>query len=436
MKQNMKARTLFICIILITGINTLNSQRLLTLKECYDKAVEVNALSGEQAAYSEIWQLKDKNLSRSWLPTLDAGGSFIYNSSVIDIGSTLGDLPVPGIADAIKPMPHEQYKLTIDINQTIYDGGTVKSARAVEKAGLDLNLKQTETDLYKLRSQINTYYFNLLLLERKKELLENYTDLINKRIISMESALENGVITRSDIDILTSEKIKITQQLNENRILKSSLLSILSSLTGLELDNSTILSLPSAPSDMNAELSRPELELFDLRKDQLSAGLKATESKRLPKAFGFATIGYGNPPGNNFLKDEFASYFILGASLRWNIFDWNKTKNEKQLINLQQNIIENRKTDLSENLKRLLEAKNAEILNLLSMLESDSVLIDLRKRITTSAESQYENGTITASELLHEMNSEKEAMINLEIHRINLAMAKIEYLNISGREIE
>ena len=424
------------CVFLFSGINTLYSQTLITLKECYYKASEVNALSGEKAAYSEMWHLKDRILSKSWLPTLDATGSFIYNSSVIDIGSSLGDLPVPGIADAIKAMPHEQYKITIDINQTIYDGGAIKNARALEKAGRDINLKQTETDLYKLRSQINTYYFSLLLLERKKELLENYTDLISKRIISMESALKNGVITRSDIDILTSEKIKITQQLNENSILKGSLLNILADLTGMEINNSTVLSLPSVPAEMNAELSRPELELFDLRKDQLAAGLSATESRRLPKAFGFATIGYGNPPGNNFLKDEFASYFILGASVRWNIFDWNKTKNEKQQIILQQNIIENRKTDMTDNLRRLLEAKYAEISNLQSMLESDSVLIDLKKRITASAESQYENGTITASDLLNEMNAEKEAMISMEIHRINLAMAKIEYLNIGGWDIE
>jgi outer membrane protein TolC len=70
------------------------------------------------------------------------------------------------------------------------------------------------------------------------------------------------------------------------------------------------------------------------------------------------------------------------------------------------------------------------------MLESDTMLIALRSRITASAESQYENGTITATELLNEMNSEKQAMINYEIHKINLAMAKIEYLNISGKEIE
>ena len=34
------------------------------------------------------------------------------------------------------------------------------------------------------------------------------------------------------------------------------------------------------------------------------------------------------------------------------------------------------------------------------------------------------------------MNSERQAVLNYEIHKINLAMAEVEYLNISGQEIE
>jgi outer membrane protein TolC len=431
-------RRLALAFIVLTGswLSNAQDQKILTLTECYINATAASALAGEKVSYSEIWQLKDKNLLKGWLPTLDASGSFIYNSEVIDIGSSLSSLPIPGIADAIKPLPHDQYKLTVDINQMIYDGGAIKGARALEKADLQINEKQTETDLYKLRSQINSCYFNLLLLDRQKELLKSYLDLISKRITSMHSALDNGVILRSDIDVMTSEKIKLEQQIKENEIGKASLLKTLSSLTGIEINPSTELVVPSFPSEISTDLSRPELEVFDLRKEQLNASLKVINSKRMPKAYGFATLGYGNPPGNNFFRDEFAPYYIMGAGVKWNIFDWNKTKNEKQLINLQQGIIENRKSDLAENLKRLLEAKNAEIVNLNSMLDSDTTLITIRKRITTSAESKFYNGTITATELLNEMNSERQALINYEIHKINLAMAKVEYINISGKEIE
>ncbi|MEI6049460.1 MAG: TolC family protein [Bacteroidota bacterium] len=432
----MKRKVLILKILMILLCLPISAQKILTLKECYDQAMTTNAIAGEKTAYSEISKLKDNNLSKGWLPTLDANGSFVYNSSVIDMSSALGALPIPGIADAIKPLPHEQYKITVDINQVIYDGGAIKGARDFEKADLSINEKQTEADLYKVRGQINSCYFNILLLARQKELLKNYLDLINKRISSMQSAVINGVIIQSDIDVLASERIKIEQQLSENDIRKISLLKILSSFTGTDIDTGTEFILPPQTVELTNELSRPELQMFDLRKEQLTAGMKLIESKRMPKAFGFATLGYGNPPGSNFFKDEFAPYYILGAGIKWNIFDWNKAKNEKKMVTLQQGIVENRKKDLTDNLNRLLESKNSEIVSLKALTETDSELITLRKRITVSAESQYENGAITATEYLSEMNSERQALINYEIHKINLALTRIEYLNISGKEIE
>jgi outer membrane protein TolC len=432
----MKRKGFILFIMIIPGLFPLQAQKILTLKECYDQAMITNALAGEKEAYSNISKLKDNNLLKSWLPTLDANGNIMYNSSVVDMSSVLGSLPISGIASAIKPLPHEQYKITLEINQVIYDGGATKGARALEKTDLSVNEKQTESDLYKLRGQINSYYFTLLLLSRQKELLNNYLDLISKRISSMQSALVNGIIIKSDIDVLTAEKINLEQQLNENEIRKASLLKILSSLTGKEIDTSTVLILPPQTGDLTNEISRPELQMFDLRKEQLAAGMKILDSRRMPKAFGYATLGYGNPPGSNFFKDEFAPYYIVGAGVKWNIFDWNKTKNEKQVITMQQGILDNRKNDLTDNLKRMLESKSSEISSLKALVETDTKLIELRKRITASAESQYENGTITATEYLNEMNSERQAVVNYEIHKINLGLARIEYLNISGKEIE
>jgi outer membrane protein TolC len=423
----MKRKVLILLLLANYFSPALFSQKLITLKECYDKAMSVNALSGEKDANSSISVLKDENLSKGWLPTLDANASANYVSDVVDFSKVMS---------LLTPMPHDQYKVTLDINQVIYDGGAIRSGRALEKAELLINEKQTETDLYKLRAQINTYYFNVMLLNRQKELLKNYLNLIQKRISSLQSALENGVILRSDVDVLTSEKIKLEQQITENDLRKASLLKNLSDLTGTEIDTSTEFILPEQPSELTGELKRPELQLYDLHKEQLNAGLKLAQSKRMPKAFGFATLGYGNPPGQDFFTDNFDTYYIVGGGIKWNIFDWNRVKNEKKVIALQQGILENRKKDLEDNLTRQLESKSAEISSLKALIETDSELITLRKRITASAESQYDNGTITATEYLNEMNSEHQSEINYEIHKINLAVARIEYLNISGKEIQ
>ncbi|MBA4321210.1 MAG: hypothetical protein C0408_00185 [Odoribacter sp.] len=430
----MKTIVLILLILIIPKSPGIHAQKILTLKECYDQALTATALAGEKEAYTKIWQIKDNNLSKGWLPALDANAIFIFNSEVIDMRSNFA--AIPALASAIKPLPHEQYKVTLDINQVFYDGGAIKGAKAIEKADLNVNIQQTEADLYKIKGQVNSCYFTILLLARQKELLTSYNELIDKRLRSMQSAVNNGVIIKSDMDILSAEKIRIGQQLSENEIKKASLISILSDLTGSAVDPQTEFILPQSENELTYEILRPELKVFDLRKEQLNTGLNVIRSKRMPKAFGFATLGYGNPPGSNFFKDEFAPYYILGAGIKWNVFDWNKVKNEKQQIKIHQDIIENRKTDLTDNLKRLLKSKNAEISGLQALIEKDSELIAIRKRITSAAESQYENGTITATDFLNVLNSEKEAMINYEIHKINLAMARVEFSNIGGKEIE
>jgi outer membrane protein TolC len=395
-----------------------------------------NAIAGEKKAYEEISDLKNSNISKGWLPSVDLNASALYNSSVIDLSPVFGSIPIPGIAGAIKPLPHDQYKFTLDVNQTIYDGGAIKGAKQLEKAELEINKKQTDADLYRIRTQINSLYFNILLIDRQKELLGGYLDLLNNKIRSIGSAVQNGVRMKSDADLLSTERIKIEQQLSENEIRRASMLKVLADLTGAEINSTTQFILPSATNPESQELQRPELQLFDLRQQQLDAGLSLTSSKRLPKAFGFASLGYGNPPGNNFFRDEFDTYYIIGAGLKWNIFDWNKAKNEKQVISLQKEIIGKRKLDLTDNLRRQLESKKADIDNLEKLIASDSELISLRKSITASFDSQYQNGTLTSNDYLDALNSERQALINSEMHRISLAMARIEYLNIAGIDPE
>lgn len=428
-------RILTLLFLLIIICLKIYAQHSLTLNECYQRAYIATSISTEREIYISIWQLKDKNLTKGWLPSLDLNGNLVYNSSVVDMTEVLGSLPFPGINDLVKPLPHEQYRITLDVNQVLYDGGAVKSARAIEKAERNINEKQNEIDLYKLRSQVNGYYFNLLLLDRQRELLQNYLELINKRIVSLSSAIESGVLLKTDADVLASERIKLEQQLTENSIRRASMANVLSSLIGIEIDESMQFEIPIIDLNLTEEIIRPELQLFDMRKMQLDASMQLVQSKRMPKAFGFATFGYGNPPGSNFFKDEFAPYFVLGAGVKWNIFDWNTASNDRQVITLQQKIIDGRKQDLTDNLRRLLDIKNAEILSLKSLVESDVELIEIRKRITASAESQYNNGVITATEYLNEVNAERQAIINHEIHKINLVLAKVEYLNISGRDL-
>jgi outer membrane protein TolC len=426
---------------LTTAFTALKAQQSVTLSQCFESAASNHSLSTEKERYSAIYNLTSQILQKVWYPTADASGSYLYNSDVVDMSGVFAAVPVPGLADAITPLPHSQYRLTLDITQLIYDGGATRANRSAGEAAMLVSQQQTEVDLYRTRERIIATYFGILLLEKQQQLLSNYIEATSARLAAIESAISNGVLTTTDRDILLAEKLRLQQQSDENRILGNSLRTILGSITGLNITPATLLfagepgpTPGSSPDARKENIARPELKLFDLAAIQLESAESLLTARRKPKAYGFATLGYGNPPGNNFFRDAFEPYFVVGASVKWNIYDWNKTKHEREIITLRKEISTARKADATENLSRQLDSKLAEIESLRSLIQTGGELVILRERIAASAQSRLDNGTITASEYLAEVTPGRQAIVSLEMHRVNLLKAEAELKYITGQE--
>lgn len=415
---------------------TCQETKTVTLNDCYRDALANSPVYGEKPLLGQVSQLKDKNIETGWYPSIEAGASVMYNTNVVDFASVLDFLPVPVPPGEISGMPHDQYRLTVDINQVIYDGGAIKGSREVENASLMYDEAGVEADLYRVREQVNNTFFTLILLRKELALLQSFRELIKERMNAVNTAVENGVLLPADYDIIRSEKVKTDQQITSIEIQISALFSVLSDLTGREYDKTTLLIMPELDILPESTITRPELELFDLKAKQLEAGKALVKSTRMPKAFGFATLGYGSPPGNDFFNDSFGPYAVLGAGIKWTITDWNRAKRNNQMIDLNKSIIESRKYDLEGSLRRSLEVKISEIEKLTSMLESDEELISIRKSVTEATEVKLNNGVISATDYLTELNAEKQAMINRELHLVTLERAKADYLFIIGKEIE
>lgn len=432
----MKKYFLITILVIFTCGVTIKAQDVITLALCYENAVKNHPQAGAKQMHQNLWQLKQDKLTTSWYPEIEAGANALYNSNVVDMSEAFESIPVPGITDNIPLMPHDQYKLTIDINQVIYDGGAIKGKRQLEDAGLELNQEEIEVELYKTRQQVNDYYFTFILLHKQKEQLSIYLQTITEQILSLESGIRNGVFLPSDRDVLKAERIRLEQELADTEIRISSTATVLSDLTGMEIKHDTKASVPEPVISRSIQLSRPELNVMDLKKEQLEAGKALIKSEKKPRAFVFATLGYGRPPGNDFFTETFGPYYVVGAGIKWKLIDWKKSKREEKIIDINKSIINTHKRRLEENLSRALEMKEAEIRSLESALKSDKELISTLKAVRKTALSQYNNGTITASEYLVEWNKEKQAVIKREMHAVNLARAQVEYLNIAGKEIE
>jgi outer membrane protein TolC len=424
----MKRTVIFI--VLLAILCGAGAQIRVTLEQCYDAAAAFSPLSGEREIYSGMTLLRDRNLAASWLPSLDLGGSFNYQSDVVDMSELLGSIPIP--AGSLPSIPHEQYRATVDLNQVIWDGGVTRSAREVERVVSELNLQQNEADLYRLREQVNNYFFSLLLVRSQSEVTSVLISELNSRIKEASSGVENGVVPSVTLDVLRAEMIRAEQSAAELGRRADALVQALEQITGMtELKNAELI-LPDqviAGSDLK---DNPDLRLFDTRSRQLELSKNLLKNQRMPKVFGFAQAGYGNPPGNNFLSDNPDVYYSLGAGLKWNIYDWGRNSNDRRSITLQQQLLDIRKSAAAEALQRLLTLKLSEIESVREAAARDDELIDIRRRIAATAASQLENGVITASQYMTEFNNEKQAVIAAAARKISIARAETEYLYITG----
>jgi len=416
--------------LLLAISHTALAQKTVTLWQCYDSAAVATPLSGEGALYTEMSSLRDRNLAAAYLPALDLNGNFVYNSDILDIAQIYGQLPIP--TDVIPSIPNEQYRATFDINQVIWDGGVTRSARAVEQVINELNLKQNEADVYRLREQVNNYYFSVLLVSSQMEVTGLLISDLDGRIKEASSGVTNGVVTPVTLDVLRAEKIKAGQQLTELTRRRESLVSVLEQITGMTGLHNALFQLPELAITGDEIIDNPDMRLFEVRSRQLEVSKNLLKSQRMPKAFGFAQAAYGNPPGSNFFAETADFYYSVGAGFKWNIFDWNKNSNERKSLAAQQKIIDIRRSATEESLQRLLTIKMAEITALREAAEQDDELINIRRKISGVAASQLENGTITASQYLTELNNEKQAVSSAAIRHIGISRAEVDYIYITG----
>ena len=197
-------------------------------------------------------------------------------------------------------------------------------------------------------------------------------------------------------------------------------------LIGKDLKTSSVLENPEFILNINNTISRPELELFQLKRDEIDANQQIISKQMVPKLSGFATGGYGNP-GLNMLDNAFKGFYTVGVKLNWNVFDWNSNKKERESLLINKDIINNEVEIFNLNTNIELRQQEFEMKKIESFISSDYEIIELRKVILQSAESQLKNGVITSSAYITELTNLFEDETNLKTHNIQLLLIKANY---------
>ncbi|MCB0466671.1 MAG: TolC family protein [Aequorivita sp.] len=402
----------------------LSAQQTLTLEECYFLAEKNYPLAKQTTLLEEKTKSEITILEKGKLPKLDLNAQATYQSDVIEL-----PFQIPNAT--IEPLNKDQYRATLDANLLIYNGGNIAANTKLKTAELAAQQQQITVNLYTLKSRISQSYFRVLLFQEQEKLLVSKMEQLNLRIKEVGAGVKYGAVLPASEYVLKAEILKLEQQLSQINFDREKALKGLSLLVFQDLDNKTTLTNPEILVTAETQSERPELELFQLQETQLETSKEVISKSSYPKLSGFAQAGYGNP-GLNMLDNSFQDFYMVGLKLNWNILDWGKTKQQKRAVDISKEMVSTEKeTFLLNNEIQLTEAES-DINKYKNMLQKDTEIIVLREKVLQATTSQLQNGAITPSEYITELNNLYEARIDQQLHEVKLALAKASYNIIKG----
>jgi len=401
----------------------------LALDVCYREAVAQYPLAREIRLQEMAASKKVDALSSRYLPQVSLRGDAVYQSEVPDFDFFETSLPLPAIS-------HDQYHVTLGAEQLVYDGGRTRFEKDVASAEADQAQRQVEVELYQLRDRVNQAFFNALTQQAAITTLETLQSDVAARLKLVDAQVEQGVVLKSNADVLQVELINIEQQMVEAKKQREAALGVLGEFLNRRLADDTVLLLPAADVDTDAlePSSRPEYDLFASTRFALDRRIGLTARENYPNLAAFGDASYGRPPGLNILENDFTPYYAFGVKLSWKLWDWKSNRRQRQALHIQQEIVDAREETFTKNVRLALQQQVKDLERIEELLERDDEIIGLRQQIVDQTQSQLENGVITATDYLIERNAAHRAMLLREQHRIQLAQARAQILTTIGEE--
>ena len=397
-----------------------------TLEECQQAAERNYPLIRQYDLIGKTTQLTVANIQKGWLPQVSAQAQATYQS---DVTAWPGEMKtmMTGMGIDMKGLKKDQYRVGIDVQQTIYDGGAISSQKAVAREQGRVQEAQTEVNLYNVRKRVNEMYFSLLMLDEHILLNHDLQELLAGNERKLQAMVKGGTAAESDWQSVKAERLNARQQATSLESQKRMLTAMLSTFCGIEVREvrKPVMSVAVVQQQTGQQQIglRPELRALDAQIGLFNAQEKALNSALMPKLSVFAQ-GYYGYPGLNMFEDmmshDWSLNGIIGARLTWNIGALYTRKNDKAKLQLQRDLTEsNREVFLFNNRLEQIQ-QNEEISRYQQLMADDEEIIVLRSAVRKAAESKLSHGIIDVNDLVREINQENAARVQQSIHEIEM----------------
>ena len=415
----MTGKYMRIKVLILSLIASASVAQAQTLDECQRAAERHYPIIKRYDLIAKTTDLTVKNIQKGWLPQVTAAAQATYQSAVAEWPDHLQSM-FQQVGLKMKGLRKDQYKVSIDVQQPIYDGGVISGQRKIASQEGKVQEAENEVNLYQVRRRVNELYFSILLFDEQIKLNDDVKALLQSSEQKLSAMVKGGTAATSDYENVRAERLSAEQANESLKAQKLMLSRILSVFCGIEVNH---LQKPQALDATVSANTRPEMRLFDNQLRLSEVQEKALDARLKPHLGLFAQGFYGYPGLNMFedmMQHKWSLNGLVGVKLSWNIGALYTHKNDKARLRLQREQIENaREVFLFNN--SIDEIQQKENINRYrKMMQNDDEIIDLRTHIRKAAESKLAHGIIDVNSLLREINNENAAKAQQAIYEIDM----------------
>jgi outer membrane protein TolC len=399
------------------------SQAQYTLDECQTLARENYPLIKRYGLIARSTEYSVANAAKAYLPQVSFAVQATYQSDVAAFPEQMTAV-YEQLGMEMKGLNKDQYRVALEVNQTVWDGGFTRAQKAISTAEGHVAVQSAETELYTLRERINQLYFGILVLDEQLRQNELLRELLQSNCHAVEACVKNGVALPGDLNAIKVEQLSVSQQRIQIESMAQAYRRMLSVMTGKAIEDTDTFEKPEVMAIAAGGVggnARPELQLFDAQAARFEAQQRAVQASTMPRLGVFVQGYYGNPGLNLFkdmTEDRWSWNYIAGLRLQWNFGAFYTKKGELQKLSLARQQVDNqREVFLFNNSLQQIQQQNV-IVKMQRVMADDDEIIKLRNAIRTASEAKFRNGTITVSDLLRDITAENQALLHKSLHEL------------------
>ena len=376
--------------------------------------------------------LRLRTIAAERLPSV-SGAALAQHQSVVT------EFPaVPGRAGP--SLLHDTYDAYVGVTDPLLD--PTRSARtAAERAQLARARADVAAALYGVRQQVNASFFTAAALSARHEAVAATIADLESQARVVDARVRNGSALRSELSAIRAEVLRRRQDDAQLLADRDVAIRALADITGVALSPDRPIAMPALERAVvesrarhDSIATRPEIERFERMRDVLSRQADVVGAATKPRVSAFVRGGVGRP-GLNMLSTRAEPYWLGGVQVQWSPLDWGRAVRERQVLELERDAVSADAAAFRDALRRQTVSDVATIDRLERVLGSDDEIVALREQVVREAAARFRESAITVAEYVDRQTELLTARINRDLHRIELAQARTNYLTTLGLQV-